>query len=101
MEARRHAPPEDDRASDLRGASEDTRMDSLRGAAEDPDEGDLERVTVQEGGDGHDAGIAVHHGIRCNICCEGPIRGSRYQSKAGPCLSVCSPMLHVRRNLLQ
>ena len=94
MEARRNAPPEDDRASGLRGASEDdTRTDSLRGAAEDPDEGDLERVTVQEGGDGREAGITVHYGIRCDMCGDGPIRGSRYQSKAGPCLSACSPVV--------
>ena len=87
VEARRHAPPEEDRAEQLRGASECDRGGRLRGASEDPedaDEGDLERVTVRQGGGGRQGGEAVHHGIRCDMCSEGPIRGSRYQSKAGP-----------------
>ncbi|KAK9845238.1 hypothetical protein WJX81_000838 [Elliptochloris bilobata] len=59
------------RAEELRGASEGHESEH-----ESEDE-DMETVTMQQGGQE----LNVHRGIRCDLCGQAPILGTRFQSK--------------------
>ena len=60
--------------SKQRRSSSDGKGAQRTGSKDGRNEG-METVTPKEGGE------AVHHGIRCDLCGQMPLRGTRYQSK--------------------
>lgn len=60
--------------SEQRQSSSDGQGAQRAGSKDGRNE-EMERTTPKEGGE------AVHHGIRCDLCGQMPLRGTRYQSK--------------------
>jgi len=60
--------------SEQRRSSSDGQGAQRTGSKDGRNE-EMETTTPKEGGE------AVHHGIRCDLCGQMPLRGTRYQSK--------------------